>query len=650
MNILSHKILVKGVFLALVFIFINFILVVNFVPRETFEVGERSSKDIKSPRSAKYRDIAETEKLKEEKIRSIPKYYQEDPAVIMNVEHQLDDIFEKIKITSNKKLKYLTFEILKETLSDNIRSDVPQDLEEARVKMRKKIENQALPSPQALIVSEICDELIQPNYIYDEKETKKQRNKAAQKIRVVEKIISAGDTILYKGKIITPQDIVKLKAVGLMMPEINIPFILHILILNAVFFLVLIYLMMVFDKGVRLDEKMLFLIGVVVLSGMVFSKFLSFISSGYLSILPMVSVVQILVIFVNPLIAVVISVILGLYNGIILNNELKFAIIGIVSCLVGIAGVRDLHHRQDIVRAGLLVSVVQIFCILSFSVISTDTPFAILTNISMGIINGIGSSILTVGGLYFLERPWGIVSPIRLLELTSASEPLVKRLMIEAPGTYNHSVYIGNLAENAATLIGANSLLTRVGSYYHDIGKIKRPYFFAENQMNMENLHEKISPTLSASIIKAHVADGVEIARQHKLPTRVIDVIAEHHGTSLVSYFYQQASQENKDVSEEHFRYDSRKPQTKEAALVMLADATEAAVRSISSPDAEKIRALIEKIVRDKVEDGQLDESDLTFKDVNKIIDSFCHLLEGMFHLRVEYKDKETPENMEKNV
>ncbi len=650
MNIFSHKILAKWAFLALIFIFINFILVVNFVPREMYEVGERSSRDIKSPRSAKYIDITETEKLKREKIRNVPKYYSEDPAVIMNIEHQLDDIFEKIKITSNKELKYLTFDILKEALSGRIKSDVPQDLEEAKAKMRKKIKDLALPSNQALIVSKICDELIQPNYIYDEKETKKQRNKAAQSVRAVEKIISAGDTVLYKGKIITPQDIIKLKSAGLMMPKINIPFILHILILNAVFFLVLIYFMMVFDRGVRLDEKMLFLIGVVVAAGIIFSKFLSFISSGYLSILPMVSTVQILIIFVNPIVAVVISVILGLYNGIILNNELRFAIIGIVSCLVGMAGVRDLHHRQDIVRTGILVAGVQIFCILSFSVISTDTPFTVLTNMGMGIINGIGSSILTIGGIYFLERPWGIVSPLRLLELTSASEPIIKRLMVEAPGTYNHSVYTGNLAENAATLIGANPLLTRVGSYYHDIGKIKRPYFFAENQMNMENLHEKISPNLSASIIKAHVVDGVEIARQHKLPSRIIDIITEHHGTSLVSYFYQQASQENSSLSEEHFRYDSKKPQTREAALVMLADTAEAAVRSISSPDAEKIRALIEKVVRDKVEDGQLDESDLTFKDVNKIIDSFCHLLEGMFHLRVEYPEKESVESMEKNA
>ena len=238
---------------------------------------------------------------------------------------------------------------------------------------------------------------------------------------------------------------------------------------------------------------------------------------------------------------------------------------------------------------------------------------------------------------------FGIITPLKLLELSNPNQPLLKMLLMEAPGTYHHSVIVGNLAEHAAQKIGANSLLARVGAYYHDIGKIKRPYFFNENQMAMDNPHDKITPSLSTLIITSHVKDGVELAKQHKVPGVVIDMIKQHHGDSVISYFYHKAKQgENSDkVNMDSFRYEGPKPQTKEAAIVMLADSVEAAVRSMQDHSSGKIKGMIRKILRDKLESGQLDNCDLTLRDLDIIADAFLDILGGIFHQRIEYPDLE---------
>ncbi|MGB9846893.1 MAG: HDIG domain-containing metalloprotein, partial [Desulfotomaculales bacterium] len=225
--------------------------------------------------------------------------------------------------------------------------------------------------------------------------------------------------------------------------------------------------------------------------------------------------------------------------------------------------------------------------------------------------------------------------------LSHPSSPLLRRLLTEAPGTYHHSIVVGNLAEAAAEAIGAESLLTRVGAYYHDVGKLKRPYFFIENQLNQDNPHDKIAPTLSTLILTAHVKDGVELAREYKLPPVIIDIIEQHHGSSLCTYFYHKALENgtNELLNEEEFRYEGPKPKTKEAALVMLADSVEAAVRSLQNRTPGRIEGIVRKVIKDKLMDGQLDECDLTLKDLDKVASAFLQVLSGIFHARIEYPD-----------
>ncbi len=267
------------------------------------------------------------------------------------------------------------------------------------------------------------------------------------------------------------------------------------------------------------------------------------------------------------------------------------------------------------------------------------------------LVNGPLSAVLAVGSLPIFETVFGILTPIRLLELSNPEHPLLHRLLLEAPGTYHHSIMVGNLAEAAAMAIGADSLLARVGAYYHDIGKIKRPYLFTENQVfDMENPHDRMSPSLSSTAIISHVKDGVELAREHKVPEQIIDFIKEHHGTGLASYFYAKAAEEaaaksEKPPEEWTFRYEGPRPHSKETAIVMLADSIEAATRSLSRPTPARIESVVRKIIQERLFDRQLDKSDLTLRELDTIAETFVQVLTGLFHTRIKYPNLRNNDN-----
>ncbi len=243
--------------------------------------------------------------------------------------------------------------------------------------------------------------------------------------------------------------------------------------------------------------------------------------------------------------------------------------------------------------------------------------------------------------LLVLDTVFNLTTPLRLLELANPAHPLLKKLLQVAPGTYNHSIQMGNLAEAAAEAIGADPLLARVGAYYHDIGKTVRPEYFVENQIYVDNPHNRLSPSLSKLAITAHVRDGEHLAKLYGLPAPVVDIIKQHHGTSVLSFFYHKAQEGSKDpVYEESYRYEEQKPQSKEAAIVMLADSVEAAVRAMQNPTRRKIQGVIQEIIKQKVQDGQLDESALTQGDLHKIRDSFDTSLRGLVGHRIRYPEQ----------
>lgn len=486
--------------------------------------------------------------------------------------------------------------------------------------------------------------LIKPNTIYDSKATIENQNEAASKVKPV--VIRKYQKIVSKGEEVTDAQIAVLKKLGLLEQQgnIDIPSYIGIGILILMLEgLVIVYIHFFLpDMGKNLSK--LVLVSIISALVLLFAKFISsYGMSGFL--IPTALASMLIAILIKPRLAIIVNMALSAFVALMVGYNIDTFVVAIIGGSVGAIAVSRMHQRNDLLRAGIIVSLVNALAILGTSLVNSSLAETVLLQSLYGVINGALSSILTIGMLPFCEIAFGIVTPLKLLELSNPNQPLIKKLMFEAPGTYHHSILVGNLAEAAVDAIGGNALMARVGSYYHDIGKIKRPYFFKENQITNENPHDKITPSLSTLIITSHIKDGAEMAKKYKLPGAIIDFIRQHHGTTLIKYFYVKAVNDgsaHNEVKEEQFRYEGPKPSTRESAVVMLADSVEAAVRSISSPSKASIEEMVKKIIKEKLEDNQLDNCDLTFKDLNKITSSFINVLNGIYHDRIEYPQLDT--------
>jgi putative nucleotidyltransferase with HDIG domain len=318
--------------------------------------------------------------------------------------------------------------------------------------------------------------------------------------------------------------------------------------------------------------------------------------------------------------------------------------------LVAALALDRVERIGEMFRAGAFVALTHVAVLAVFHLVEDAAqPSELVASTLAGIVNGGLSSSLALGALFLVGPLFDIVTTMRLIELSRPERPLLQRMLREAPATYHHSLMVANLAEQAAESIDANALLTRVGAYYHDIGKIARPYFFTENQTDGLNPHDRLDPETSADVIVGHVSDGLKLARRYRLPTRVRAFIPEHHGGSRVSFLYEKAVQLAGDenlVHEERFRYPGRKPQSKETALVMLADGCEAAVRSARPESAEELARIVNRIIDQRVEDRQLDESGLTLQDIETIREVFVSALKGTFHPRIKYPEPKVEERI----
>lgn len=327
------------------------------------------------------------------------------------------------------------------------------------------------------------------------------------------------------------------------------------------------------------------------------------------------------------------------------NWQIPTFLMTLASSLTAAAIVRKIERRLDLVFAGLMIAIFNIVFVLLFSVIFNET-FDDIPKLMIGLaINGFLSGILTLGFLTPLEIILNTASVFRLMDLSDNNTPIFKQMQIQTNGTYNHSMMVAQLAEAGCREIGANSLLARVGAYYHDIGKMDQSEYFVENQVNgMENKHNDLNPTLSASVIKSHVRKGVEKARQLHLPQAVIDIISEHHGNSIITYFYNSAKEKDPSLDEDDFRYPGIPPTTKESAVVMLADTVEAACHTLENPTSQRLDKFITMLITQKVENKQLDNCDLTFRDISKIKTAFVNLLTGYYHNRIKYQNQQDPD------
>ncbi len=333
----------------------------------------------------------------------------------------------------------------------------------------------------------------------------------------------------------------------------------------------------------------------------------------------------------------------ALLTGVFLEEAWQFLLLIIMGNIVGAVSVQHCPRRSQFLVAGLRVALINIVLVLGFVLLEPQSTFASNSQKLFCVtVAGLLSGILAASITPLVEMAGSYITDMKLLELASLDRPLLRELSVQAPGTWNHSVVMGQMAEGAAKSIGAKSLLSRVGAYYHDVGKMKNPAYFIENQTSKENRHDKLAPSMSALIIKAHVKNGVELAEQHKLPRPLVDFIREHHGTSLIEYFYDKAlkeAEEDEHVDDSHYRYAGPRPQTKESGILMLADGVEAASRTLSDPTPAKIQGLVQKMINKVFADGELDESELTLKELHLIAKEFTRVLTGIHHRRVEYNE-----------
>ena len=347
-----------------------------------------------------------------------------------------------------------------------------------------------------------------------------------------------------------------------------------------------------------------------------------------------------LTILFNTRLAVAGSLVLTILTGIMVAAPINYFLFSFVGSLVGIFTLAKHPGRTAFFRAGGMLGLANAYTLLAFALIEGDVG-TLVAEIVGGLVNGGIVAIVANGLLPLLEHSFGRTTDFTLLELSNLNEPMLRHLALVSPGTYHHSIMVGTLSETAAEAVGANALLCRVGAYYHDIGKTRHPAYFIENDRDAAIRHDKLAPSLSRAIVMSHVKEGIEMARAYGLPEILVNLIPQHHGTRLVHYFYQRAKEtadpDLRAVQEEDYRYPGPKPQTREAAILMLADAVEAAARTLTDPTPARIRGAVQKIINGIFVDGQLDECDLTLRDLHRIANSFARILAGIFHQRVDY-------------
>ncbi|HQD29675.1 HD family phosphohydrolase [Acetivibrio saccincola] len=537
---------------------------------------------------------------------------------------------EEINEFENVMLELVSGIMVKDVTKDNIAARI--------VELQNDISDSNLNQELKNIGIIVSNYILEPNRKIDDEATKLKKEKAYNDPANTV-IIEKGQRILSVGDTVTKDKLKVLEDLNLLETKSRFDYSLAgaiLIILVMLSFLLVLY-MNYFCKKVLYNRNDLILLSILIITTLFLARWIK----EYTTLLIPVFLAVILVsILLDVKLALMVNLVLTIAISIMTNGEIKFIFMALISGTFSIFLVSKANQRNKLTVAGAIIGLINVLVVIPINLMNKAGWRTILEDGAVVLINGFFSTVFTIGLLPTLESTFNVITPMRLLELGNPNHPLLKRLLTEAPGTYHHSLMVGNLAEAGAEAIGGNPLLARVGAYFHDVGKLKRPGFFTENQMS-ENPHDKMTPNLSALVITSHVTDGVELAKKYKIPLAIIDIILQHHGTTLVAYFYHKAknSEKGEEVDESKFRYEGKKPRSKEAAVVMLADSVEAAVRSMPDKTEGKIEGLIRKIIKDKLEDGQFDHCDLTLKDLDSIAKSFMIVFGGYFHNREEYPE-----------
>lgn len=644
-------------------------------------LGDEAPRTVRAPRSTSYIDTRATEDRRRKAEDAVPDQYVGDREADALAAQTVNDIFAAVRevqadgtladeaarveaLTARldipiseeaarlavgssesalERRRNAALRIVREQMQKPIR-DNTDDLIKAQEAARESAQSLVLKPAYQAMVGELAAKSLRANQLYDEEKTVAERNRQAAEVEEVGRQIQADDIVIAAGETVTQRHLDCLKALGLMQPRVNYTQALALLVLLVGLVLLLGAYVYRFAPEVYADTRQLLLLcAVLVLAAAAFrgTQQWSVFAAYVLGI--STAVAMTVAMLLGTRLGVVVSAFLGLLAGMVATGSDARLVIVTILCstfacyAISTAGSKSL----TVARAAGLVGLVN-----AVLFVATSEVFGLMVSANQVIatvLAGLISASVAVVAVMALERVVGVTTELRLLELANPNERILHRLLTEAPGTYQGSVMVGNLAEPAAEEIGADSLLVRTAAMYHDIGKLKRSYFFIENQFGGDNPHDKLKPHLSALTLIAHARDGYELAREIGLPDEVAAVIREHHGTSLASIPYHAALEQEggENVNEADYRYPGPKPQSRESALIMLADSVEAAARTLANPDREQIEELVEEIVVGKLADGQLDHSPLTFADLTAIKSSFVSTLTGMFHQRLRYPGQE---------
>ncbi|GAV12277.1 MULTISPECIES: HD family phosphohydrolase [Paenibacillus] len=542
-------------------------------------------------------------------------------------------------------------------LVSKLMADAVPDASVPRAKVPEYVNASSLDKRSAReVVQELVRLCITPNKFYNDDATKDAKVQARENTQPI--FIKQGDIFIKKGQVISQETYDLLKENDLLKSEVNYWPQFGLLLLSVMFSLVLFMFMrqsshthFKFNNVQLLMLVLIFIINIIAIHIIGYAQTKEIPYIGYVA--PTAMGVMLITLLIDLPLAYICAVVLSILAGMILNTnqgtlfDFHFGFFALVTSYAAIFAIHRASQRSTILKAGIMVCIFGSVTALTLSMLYGEPMNQSHTMLSaaFAFASGLLTSVLVLGLMPFFEVTFGILSALKLVELSNPNHPLLRKLLTETPGTYHHSVMVGNLSEQAAESIGANGLLCRVGAYYHDIGKTKRPSYFIENQTNMDNPHDQIDPKLSTSIIVAHARDGAEMLKDYKLPKPIRDIAEQHHGTTFLKYFYFKAKKQAEeqgiepDFTEDDFRYPGPKAQSKEAAIVGIADCVEAAVRSLRHPTVEQIESMIHKIVKDRMDDNQFNECDLTLRELDIVAQSLKETVMGIFHSRIEYPD-----------
>ena len=652
----------KLIYIILIMFIVAFSSKISLISNQNnYKVGDIVRSDIYAPNTIIFKDQSAKEKIIEEMIRESGKEYIYSADAEKVYLEYYDEFFNSIYASKNNHIEDLEYNTIERNTNKKIPNTIIQELLALKTSQLKNLQgrvreflveaynegiikekngvfykekSQKQYNKLSTLEKEIADIFTSPNYVYDELKTKKNIQEKVSQIKDQYIEIKAGTLIGKTGEILNERRIKILEACGVFSYKKSFALIfanvIYLGIVSSLFYILFFnnYRKKILNKNYY--RSSLLIVAGTLLAFRVFNNDLMY-------LIPADTAFFLLILLVGKNYATSLFSFMLFFLMPILNYDLKFFTMYFIAIAFAAQIVSKITTRSGIIATGVQLSVLKVVIYLLFSYFSEIGSFTTAITSGAILLSGLISGMLTIAFLPYFEKTFNILTIFKLLELGDLSHPLLKKISVEAPGTFQHSVMVATLSENAATSIGANAVFCRVASYYHDLGKTKRPKFYVENQQNGENPHNKISPFMSTLIITSHTKDGAEMAKEYQIPKEIRDIMYEHQGTTFLAYFYNAAKKIDPNVEKEEFRYSGPKPKTKESAIIMLADSIEAAIRSLDEKSPMAMENMIRKIINGKIEDNQLSEADLTFKEIEIIIKTFVKTLVSIHHVRIKY-------------